>query len=75
MQETELVIDMDFSSFEDYWSPFLEGRPGRQLHSELSQERREELKARLRQTWPADPTGRFHQSASLGGGRVPTGSN
>lgn len=75
VQETELVIEMEFSSFDDYWSPFLEGQgPAGSYTANLSQERREELKARLRQIVLAGkPGGPFTLKARAWAvrGRVP----
>jgi ubiquinone/menaquinone biosynthesis C-methylase UbiE len=75
VEETELVIDLEFSSFEDYWSPFLEGQgPAGVYTASLSPERRQELKNRLRQKLLGDrPDGRFSVSARAWAvrGRVP----
>jgi len=49
VREAPLVIDQAFSSFGDYWTPFLKGTgPGGAYVASLSHERREELAARLR---------------------------
>jgi SAM-dependent methyltransferase len=49
IREAPLVIDQAFSSFGDYWTPFLEGTgPGGAYVASLSRERRKELEARLR---------------------------
>ena len=49
VREAPLVIDQAFSSFGDYWTPFLKGTgPGGAHVASLSRERREELEARLR---------------------------
>ena len=49
VREAPVVIDQAFSSFGDYWTPFLEGTgPGGAHVASLSGERRKELEARLR---------------------------
>ena len=49
VREAPLVIDQAFSSFADYWTPFLKGTgPGGAHVASLSGERRKELEARLR---------------------------
>jgi len=49
VREAPLVIDQTFSSFDDYWTPFLKGTgPGGAYVASLSRERREQLEARLR---------------------------
>jgi len=49
VRETSLVIDQAFSSFGDYWAPFLKGTgPGGAHVGALSEERRADLEARLR---------------------------
>jgi SAM-dependent methyltransferase len=49
VREQSLVIAQAFSSFEDYWSPFLRGTgPGGAYVASLAAERRERLEARLR---------------------------
>lgn len=49
VRETSLGIDQAFSSFGDYWAPFLGGTgPGGAHVAALSEERRTELEARLR---------------------------
>ncbi len=49
VQEKPLVIDQAFSSFEDYWGPFLTGvGPGGAYVVSLPLERRVQLEARLR---------------------------
>jgi ubiquinone/menaquinone biosynthesis C-methylase UbiE len=75
VEETELVIDMEFSAFEDYWSPFLEGQgPAGVYTASLSPERRQELKNRLRQKLLGGrPEGPFSLTARAWAvrGRVP----
>ena len=65
VEEKELVIDMQFTSFEDYWAPFLEAQgPAGVYVTNLSQERREQLKNNLRQTILAGkPDGPFSLKA------------
>ena len=49
VREAPVVIDQAFSSFGDYWTPFLKGTgPGGAHVASLSRERRAELQARLR---------------------------
>ena len=49
VREHRLVIDQAFSSFGDYWGPFLKGTgPGGAYVASLAQERRARLEARLR---------------------------
>jgi SAM-dependent methyltransferase len=49
VREKPLVIDQAFSSFSDYWSPFLQGTgPGGAYVASLSDDRRAALEARLR---------------------------
>jgi SAM-dependent methyltransferase len=49
VREAPLVIQQAFSSFGDYWAPFLEGTgPGGAYVASLSAERRQQLEARLR---------------------------
>lgn len=49
VQERPLVIEQAFSSFEDYWGPFLTGTgPGGAYVVSLTPERRAQLEARLR---------------------------
>jgi SAM-dependent methyltransferase len=49
VREAPLVIDQAFSSFGDYWTPFLKGTgPGGAYVASLSGERRKELEAHLR---------------------------
>jgi len=49
VRETPLVIEQAFSSFSDYWAPFLEGiGPGGAYVASLPGERRQVLEARLR---------------------------
>lgn len=79
VEEKELVIDMQFTSFEDYWSPFLEAQgPAGVYATNLSPERREQLKNNLRQTILAGkPDGPFTLKARAWAvrGRVPSGKN
>ncbi|HXU07122.1 MAG TPA: class I SAM-dependent methyltransferase [Polyangia bacterium] len=49
VREAPVVIDQAFSSFDDYWTPFLKGTgPGGAYVAALSDERRKDLEARLR---------------------------
>ncbi len=49
--ESELVIEMQFNSFEDYWQPFLNGQgPAGAYIARLGPDRRSELERRLRAT-------------------------
>ena len=49
VQEAPLVIDQAFSSFNDYWEPFTKGAgPGGAYVVSLSQDRRQQLEARMR---------------------------
>jgi SAM-dependent methyltransferase len=49
VRESRMMIDQAFSSFDDYWAPFLKGTgPGGAYVAALSDERRKELEARLR---------------------------
>ena len=77
VEEKELVIDMHFNSFEDYWSPFLEAQgPAGVYVSNLSPERREQLKNSLRQKVLAGrPDGPFTLKARAWAvrGQVPGG--
>ncbi|MBZ5514545.1 MAG: methyltransferase domain-containing protein [Acidobacteriia bacterium] len=51
VEETELVIDMPFRSFDDYWEPFLDAQgPAGIYVASLAPEQREELKKGLRNT-------------------------
>lgn len=51
VEETKLVIDMPFRSFEHYWSPFLGGQgPAGSYVAGLSEESRKALQNRLRRT-------------------------
>jgi len=49
IQEKPLVIDQQYSSFDDYWSPFTKGAgPGGAFVVSLSEARRQQLETRLR---------------------------
>ena len=49
IKEEPLTIDQAFSSFNDYWEPFTKGAgPGGAYVVSLSQDRREQLEARIR---------------------------
>jgi SAM-dependent methyltransferase len=49
VQEAPLSIDQAFSSFNDYWEPFTKGAgPGGAFVVSLSEERRQQLEARMR---------------------------
>ena len=49
VQEKPLVIEQAYTSFDDYWGPFLKGAgPGGAYVVSLSEERRQELEARMR---------------------------
>jgi len=49
VRENALVVQQAFSSFDDYWGPFLQGTgPGGAHVASLPEERRRELEARLR---------------------------
>jgi SAM-dependent methyltransferase len=49
VREAPLVVDQAFSSFGDYWAPFLKGTgPGGAYVASLSDERRQQLEAHLR---------------------------
>jgi hypothetical protein len=49
VQEKPLVIDQTFTSFDDYWGPFLKGvGPGGAYVVSLSDDRRTKLDARMR---------------------------
>jgi SAM-dependent methyltransferase len=49
VRESPLVIDQAFSSFDDYWAPFLKGTgPGGAYVASLPDDRRNELQTRLR---------------------------
>jgi len=49
VQETPLVIDQAYSSFNDYWEPFTKGAgPGGAYVVSLSPDRRQQLEARIR---------------------------
>jgi ubiquinone/menaquinone biosynthesis C-methylase UbiE len=75
VEEKELVIDMPFTSFEDYWAPFMEAQgPAGVYVTNLSPERREQLKKHLRQIVLAGkPDGPFTLKARAWAvrGRVP----
>ena len=49
VQEQPLVIDQAYTSFDDYWASFLKGAgPGGAYVVSLSEERRQQLEARMR---------------------------
>lgn len=49
VQEAPLVIDQEYSSFDDYWAPFTKGAgPGGAFVVSLSADRRQQLEARMR---------------------------
>jgi len=49
VQESPLVIDQAYASFDDYWGPFLKGAgPGGAFVVSLSEDRRQQLEARMR---------------------------
>jgi SAM-dependent methyltransferase len=49
VQEKPLVIEQAFASFDDYWAPFLKGAgPGGAYVTSLTDERRQQLEARMR---------------------------
>jgi len=61
IKETELVVTVDFASFDEFWLPHLEGQAqaGSYVKS-LSAERRDALRERLRRDiFGAKPDGRF----------------
>jgi hypothetical protein len=50
VQERPIVIEQSFASFDDYWAPFLTGAgPGGAYVVSLTDERRRQLEARMRQ--------------------------
>jgi SAM-dependent methyltransferase len=61
VRETALVIEQAFSSFDDYWAPFLSGTgPGGAYVASLPEARRRRLEARLRSSLLGGrPDGRF----------------
>ena len=75
VEETELVIDLEFVSFEDYWAPFLESQgPAGVYVASLTKGQREKLKDRLRNDVLAGrPDGPFTLKARAWAvrGRVP----
>ena len=49
VEEKPLVIDQSYTSFNDYWEPFLKGAgPGGAYVVSISEERRQELESRMR---------------------------
>jgi len=53
-----------FRDFEDYWSPFLGGQaPAPSYAMSLNEERRAELRERIRSSLPSDPDGGIPLSA------------
>jgi SAM-dependent methyltransferase len=79
VEETALVIETPFRSFDDYWSPFLNSQgPAGIYVARLAPEKREELKNRLRETiLNGKPDGPFTLKARAWAvrGRVPGGKN
>jgi len=67
VREASLVIDQAFSSFSDYWTPFLAGTgPGGAYVASLSVERRQALEAGLRRRLRSGgPDGPFELSARV----------
>lgn len=65
IEETGLVIDTDFGSFEDFWAPFLDGQaPAPNYATALPPERQAALRERLRATLLGDrPDGPFALTA------------
>ena len=65
VQERSLTIEQRYSSFDDYWAPFLKGAgPGGAYVVSLTEERRRELEARLRKRLLANRAdGRFTLNA------------
>jgi SAM-dependent methyltransferase len=56
VREEAVVIEQAFSSFDDYWQPFLAGvGPGGAYVASLSKERSSALGERLRARWPGGP--------------------
>ena len=54
--EEAIVIEQAFSSFDDYWRPFLAGvGPGGAYVASLAKERSGALEERLRRRWPEGP--------------------
>ncbi len=76
VEETALVIELPFRSFDDYWSPFLDSQgPAGVYVARLAPEKREGLKLRLRNTiLGGKPDGPFTLRARAWAvrGRVPT---
>ena len=63
VEETALVIPLTFESFDDFWSPFLEGQgPAGAYVASLSEGARGELKERLRQRLPSQGGGTLRLS-------------
>jgi len=59
-----ISIDTEFSSFEDFWNPFLGGTgPAPSFVAALGENQREELAARLRGRLPSDGLGRIAMTA------------
>jgi len=77
VQESALVIETAFRSFDDYWSPFLNGQgPAGTYAVRLAPDRRDELRNRLRNTiLDGKPDGPFMLRARAWAvrGRVPAG--
>jgi SAM-dependent methyltransferase len=60
VREGAVVIEQAFSSFDDYWQPFLSGTgPGGAYVASLPEERRQQLAARIRGRLPAGQDGAF----------------
>ena len=68
LEEVEVrAIDIPtvFRDFDDYWSPFLGGQGSAPVYvMSLSEERRGELRERIRATLPTSPEGEHHLTAS-----------
>src|SRR4030065_871957 len=63
IEETALVIPMEFASFDALWAPFLKGQgPGGAYVASLTPDRRQALRERLRQELSA---GGSHQPIRL----------
>lgn len=64
VEEAPLVIELAFESFDDFWSPFLQGQgPAGAYVASLSDARRQMLRDRLRKRFPADATGPLRLTA------------
>ena len=61
---SSITVPTVFGDFDDYWSPFLGGQgPAPSYVATLVDAAREELRAALRATLPAEPDGSIHLSA------------